>query len=240
MIFSKRTVLLFILLAVFDISAYKIGSFVAEISHSLYNPLYKPSLLYLTYQHICMVMLATAISSVVGVFLGIIATRDSLSDLLLPVNLISSASQSFPPVAVIALLVPIIGFGAEPIMIALFVYGLFPIVQNTIGGIKGIDSYIKDASIGMGMGWFELLFTVEIPLAFNKILSGIKTSLTVNVGVAAIGAVVGAGGLGAPIISGLINENQFYIAYGSISVALLAVLFNGMMDDIERFCGLKL
>ena len=85
----------------------------------------------------------------------------------------------------------------------------------------------------MGMSEIDLLLKVEMPLAFTSILGGIKTTTIINIGVAAVGAVVGAGGLGAPIISGLVNENQFFIAYGSIATALLSIFFNSVLSDIE-------
>ncbi|WP_169309467.1 ABC transporter permease [Hippea maritima] len=190
---------------------------------------------YLTFQHVAMVVIATCASTIIGVSLGILATRSFGKNLLYPINLISSISQSFPPVAVLALAVSSVGFGIKPTVIALFIYGLFPIIQNTIAGIISIDKSIKEASIGMGMSEWDLLIKVELPLALTSILSGIRTTTTINVGVAAIGAVVGAGGLGALIISGLINENQFFIAYGTISVALLALLFDSIINNIEMF-----
>jgi len=234
MIVSKRTLAIAFILFFFDTVAYKIGGFLNELIKSGYKTSYPSSMFTLTFEHVSMVLVATLASVVVGVALGILATRSFGKRLFYPINLISSISQSFPPLAVLALAVTSLGFGAKPTIAALFIYGLFPIIQNTIGGIISIDKSVKEVSVGMGMSELDLLFKVELPLALGSILSGIRTSVVINIGVAAIGAVVGAGGLGALIISGLINENQFFIAYGTVSVAILAVLFDSIIGDIER------
>jgi osmoprotectant transport system permease protein len=233
MIVSKKTLFLVFVLVVFDIFAYKAGIFIKAITNTAYSAVYNESLMSLTIEHIVMVILATFSSVLIGIFLGVLATRNFSRNLLYPINLISSVAQSFPPVAVLALTVSMVGFGVKPTIIALFIYGLFPIIQNTITGIESIDESIKESSLGMGMDGATMLFKVELPLAFLSILAGIKTTTTINIGVAAIGAVVGAGGLGALIISGLINENQFFIAYGTISVALLSIIFDSMLSDLE-------
>ncbi len=239
MIISKRTFFLILSLSGFDATAYKIGSLLKSQLHVQYKAVYFASMYHLTVEHIVMVALSSFLSIIFGVTLGVVATRSFGKNLLYPINLISSVSQSFPPVAVLALAVSFVGFGVKPTVIALFIYGLFPIVQNTIAGIISIDKNIKDASIGMGMSEINLLFMVELPLALSSILSGIKTTTTINIGVAAIGAVVSAGGLGALIISGLINENQFFIAYGTISIALLALLFDSIISDVEKIVNLQ-
>lgn len=234
MMLSRKTVLLTSMLLIFDVAAYRVGELLNSFLMSGYKPVYGSSLLNLTFQHIAMVLPSTVASAIFGITLGIIATRSFGKRLFYPINMISSISQSFPPVAVLALAVSSIGFGAKPTIIALFIYGLFPIIQNTIAGIVSIDKSVKEASLGMGMSGIDLLFRVELPLAARSILSGIRTSVVINVGVAAIGAVVGAGGLGALIISGLISENQFFVAYGTIAVALLALIFDSMISDIEK------
>ncbi len=234
MIISKKTALFMVIFILFDMFAYDIGGYLNILFHSIKPTDYTQSLILLTYQHIEMVFLAEILSIAVGVILGILATRDFLSELFFPINLISSVSQSFPPVAVLALSVSIVGFGVKPTIIALFIYGLFPIIQNTIAGINSIDKDILDACLGMGMDRVDILFLVELPLSLRTILSGIRISVTINIAVAAIGAVVGAGGLGSVIISGLINENQFFIAYGSISLGLLSIIFDSLLDDIQN------
>ena len=231
---SKKTIFLTLALIIFDATAYKGGSLLNLSLKSGYKTAYFTSMYFLTAQHIVMVVISTAASIILSVALGILATRSFAKNLLYPINLISSISQAFPPVAVLALAVSSIGFGLKPTIVALFIYGLFPIIQNTIGGIISIDKSIKDASRGMGMSELDLLLKVELPLAATSILAGVRTAVTINIGVAAIGAVVGAGGLGALIISGLINENQFFIAYGTIAVALLALLFDSVISDLEK------
>lgn len=189
----------------------------------------------LTVEHLYMVSVSAGFSVIAGVFTGVLVTRNFWSDLLPAVNSVASIGQTFPPVAVLALAVPVVGFGVKPTIIALILYGLFPIIRNTIVGIESVPSDVKEAAKGMGMAGFQILTKVELPLASKIILAGVRTSIIINIGTATIGATIGAGGLGAPIISGLINENFYYVAEGSICVGLLAVVADKGIKDIGKF-----
>lgn len=195
----------------------------------------RSSALKLTIEHLYMVIISAGFSVIFGVFTGVVVTRKFWSDLLPAVNSIASVGQAFPPVAVLALAVPIIGFGIKPTIIALILYGFFPIVRNTIAGLESVPQDVKEAAKGMGMTSGQVLCKVEFPLALKIILAGIRTSVIINIGTATIGATIGAGGLGAPIISGLINENFYYVAEGSICVALLAIVADKGIEDLKRF-----
>ncbi len=116
--------------------------------------------------------------------------------------------------AVLALAVPVLGFGTLPIIVALMLYGLLPIVRNTLTGINEVDPNVKQAAIAMGMTPWQLLRHVELPLAMPVILAGVRTSVTINIATAALGATVGASNLGDPIIAGIVNGNMAYIVQG--------------------------
>jgi osmoprotectant transport system permease protein len=132
--------------------------------------------------------------------------------------------QTFPPVAVLAIAVPLLGFGAWPALIALSLYGLLPVLENTIAGLEQVSPAALEAAEGMGMGATRRLASVELPLAAPVIMAGIRTSVTINIGTAAIASTVGASTLGTPIIVGLNGNNLAYVIQGALVVGTLAVL----------------
>jgi osmoprotectant transport system permease protein len=192
------------------------------------------SLLTLVLQHLELVAISSALTVIIGIPLGIWVTRQSGKDFLPIVSTVTSFGQTFPPVAVLALAVPALGFGLRPTVAALFIYGLLPVVQNTITGIKSVPRDLLDASSGMGMSRFQTLMKVEIPLAGPVILAGVRISVIINVGTAMIGATIGAGGLGAPVISGLVQNNTAMVLEGAVPAALLAILLDQLFTNIER------
>ncbi len=193
----------------------------------------RASLLVLVWEHIRLVVISSTITVIIGVPVGIWVTRDSGKDFLPIVTDITSFGQTFPPVAVLALAVPVLGFGLLPTVVALFLYGLLPVVRNTIAGLRAVPASLLDAAYGMGMSQRQTLFRVEIPLSTKVIIAGIRISVIINIGTAMIGAVIGAGGLGSPIIAGLVQDNLAYILEGSVPAALLAVLADQFLGNIE-------
>jgi osmoprotectant transport system permease protein len=147
---------------------------------------------------------------------------------------ITSFGQTFPPVAVLALAVPALGFGLKPTIVALFLYGLLPVVRNTIAGLRAVPPHLLDAAYGMGMGQWQALLRVELPLSMPVILAGVRISVIINIGTAMIGAVIGAGGLGSPIIAGLVRDNLAFIIEGALPAALLAILADQFLANIEN------
>jgi osmoprotectant transport system permease protein len=184
-------------------------------------------------QHLVLVAISSGLSIIIGIGLGVATTRSFGRDFLPAVNSLVSVGQTFPPVAVLALAVPAVGFGAEPTIIALFLYGLLPIVRNTIGGLESVSPAVNEAAKGMGMSELQSLVRVELPLAFSVIMAGIRTSVVINIGTATIGATIGAGGLGAPIITGLASDNPAFILQGSVITALFAIIADHILDRIE-------
>ncbi len=180
------------------------------------------------------VLCATAASTLVAVGLGIAVTRASGAQFLPLSRTLVNIGQTFPPVAVLAIAVPLVGFGLRPTLIALFCYGLLPIFENTIGGLRACPPAVLEAASGMGMGSAQRLLSVELPLAMPLILEGIRLSLVINVGTAAIGSTVGAKGLGEVIIAGLLSNNAAFILQGGLVTGLIAILLYDTMVAVEQ------
>lgn len=185
-------------------------------------------------RHLLVVGVAAMITVFAGVLAGVVVTRQWGRDFLPIVSQLSSLGQTFPPVAVLALAVPALGFGTIPIIVALVLYGLLPIVRNTIAGLSDVDQAVISAAKGMGMTPGQILRQVELPLAAPVILAGVRTSITINIATAALGATVGASNLGDPIIAGIVNANNAYIVQGAMVIALLAVSIDSLFDVLQR------
>ena len=183
-------------------------------------------------RHLLVVTVASLLAILLGVTAAILVTREGWRDFLPLVAQFASMGQTFPPVAVLALAVPVLGFGTWPIIVALLLYGLLPIVRNTLAGLEGVDPAVQEAARGMGMGGAQRLWQVELPLAAPVILAGIRTSVTVNIATAALGATVGASNLGAPIIAGIVNNNTAYILQGAVMIGLLALVVDSVFARI--------
>jgi osmoprotectant transport system permease protein len=206
--------------------------FAALFPH-LERPLYEQdSFVDLAASHAALVALSSAAAAAIGVAAGIFATRPWGAEFRAMVETVTAAGQSFPPVAVLAIAVPIIGFGAEPALIALTLYGLLPVVANTIAGLSGVPAAAREAARGIGMSEGSILRQVELPLAAPVIIAGIRTSTVINVGTAAIASTVGARTLGSPIIIGLDAANVAYVLQGAVLVGSLAILLDLGFDRL--------
>ncbi len=191
-------------------------------------------LMQLLREHLVLVLASSFTASITGIMVGIFATRPAGRDYLYIINDLSSLAQTVPPVAVLALAVPFMGFGFKPTVLALFLYSILPVLRNTISGIESVSPRLIEAASGIGMKRFQILLYVELPLSIKVIMAGIRTSVVINVGTATAGAVVGAGGLGVPIISGLVRENPAFVLEGAIAAALLAFTFDQILAQVEN------
>ena len=192
------------------------------------------SLLAMTRTHIALTLAATALSSLAGTGLGILVTRRFALPFYPVVRRMNAFIQTFPPSAVIILAFPFLGFGWEPTLFALFLYSLFPVLGNCAVALKGVDPAILDSADGMGMTDGQRLRIVELPLALPLILAGIRHAYILNLGTATIGAVIGAGGLGTIIISGLTLRNSAFVLSGTIVVVSLAFIGERFFSFLER------
>jgi osmoprotectant transport system permease protein len=198
-------------------------------------PIYdQGNLLTLALAQLGTVCLAAAASTIVAVALGILVTRPSGAQFLPLSRTLVNIGQTFPPVAVLAVTVPLVGFGEKPTLIALFVYGLLPIFENTITGLNSCPASVLEAASGMGMSARQRLMRVQLPLAMPLILEGIRLSLVINVGTATIGSTVAAKGLGEVIIAGLLSNNTAFILQGGLVTGLMAILLYDLFVTLER------
>ncbi|MGN6778581.1 ABC transporter permease [Rhizobium sp.] len=199
------------------------------------SPIYtQNSLPSLALSHLELILVSIAASGILAVLGGIFVTRPIGADFLPLSRAIANAGQTFPPVAVLALAISTTGFGAVPTFIALFLYALLPIFENTVAGLQQVPASVLDAADGMGMNGWQRLFRVELPLALPLIIEGLKIATVINIGTATIGSTVAAKGLGEVIIAGLINDNTAFILQGGLIVGLMAVLIYDGMEMIER------
>jgi osmoprotectant transport system permease protein len=214
---------------------------------SLFEPLLAPltrnnapaiynqgNLFWLTMNHIGIVITATLAATVVALSLAILVTRDAGVEFLPFSRSLANIGQTFPPVAVLALAVPVVGFGTWPTLIALFLYGLLPIFENALTGLTGLPPAVREAARGSGMTGFQRLVRVELPLASPVILAGIRLSAVISLGTATIGSTVAARTLGEVIIAGLLSGNTAFVLQGGVIVAVLAVLTYDGLSALER------
>jgi osmoprotectant transport system permease protein len=199
------------------------------------------SILKNTTQHLKLVALSLLIAVLVGVPLGILATRSAL--LGSAILSLAGLLQTIPSLALLALLIPLFGIGVIPSLIALFLYSLLPIVRNTYVGLTTIPPPLLEAAAAIGLSPGAQLFRVRLPMASPAIMAGIKTSAVINVGTATLAALIGAGGLGEPILSGIQLRQNSLILQGAIPAAVLALLVQKTFDLIDRVAiprGLRL
>lgn len=196
------------------------GLFPTESAH-IYQ---RVSLVALFGQHIILAGLATVGATIVGVSVGVLVTRPAGRSLIPLVRDLAALAQTIPPVAVLVLAVPALGFGTAPTVLALFLFSVLPILGNTVTGLQQVDPALLEASTGMGMRDWRRLLVTELPLASPVILAGVRTAAIISIGTATIGATIGAGGLGVVIIAGLVRDNLAFITAGAASSALLALI----------------
>lgn len=193
----------------------------------------RDSFLALFLSQFVLVAVASLAASLMGVALAVFVTRPAGRDFRPMVNALAAIGQTFPPVAVLAIAVPIVGFGALPTIIALFLYSLLPIIENAVAGLEGVPAAVREAAEGMGLSPVQRLLRVELPLAAPVILAGIRVSVTIAIGTATIGSTVGALTLGTPIFAGLVTNKLPLVIEGAVLVALFAILTDMLFARLE-------
>jgi osmoprotectant transport system permease protein len=223
--------LLVALLLALPHSASWFHAWMPTLSHPLYT---RTSFLSLTLSHLWLVVLATLVAVAAGLTLGVLATRPAGRSLLPTVRAVAVIGQTFPPVAVLAIAVPLLGFGAAPTLLALTLYGVLPVLGQTVAGLDNVSPAALHAADGMGYGRWRRLWDVELPLAAGPIMAGVRLSAIVSVGTATIGSAVGATTLGSPIVEGLVGNNTAYVVQGALLVGALALSIDGVLGTVER------
>ncbi len=192
---------------------------------------------FLSWEHIWIVGLSLLIATPIGIPLGILITRHEqfASRVLGGANIL----MTVPSIALFGLMLPILsvfdmGLGKVPAVIALVLYSQLPIIRNTYTAIRNVPSSLVDAARGMGMDKWKRLREVEIPLATPVIIAGLRTAAVMNIGIAAIAAYIGSGGLGVYIQQGIERVYPEMILSGAILVSILAVIVDGAMAALEK------
>lgn len=189
-----------------------------------------------TFQHASAVFQCMVLATVIGVLIGVLTYRSELAGSLATAT--TATILTIPSLALLGLLIPIVGLGVAPTVIALTLYGLLPIVRNSIVGLRGVDPELVDAAKGIGMSRFARLLRVELPLAWPPILTGIRVSTQMLMGIAAIAAFASGPGLGNLIfrgISSLGSSNALnQVLAGTLGIVILALLFDAAYILIGR------
>ncbi|MCL2725752.1 MAG: ABC transporter permease subunit [Polyangiaceae bacterium] len=183
-------------------------------------------------RHVMLVAVSLILAALLGIPLGILAhARPRLGVALLGVT---GIVQTIPSLALFCFFIPIFGIGTVPALLALFLYGLLPIVRNTHAGLASIPDELREAALALGLSPGERLWHIELPLASRTVIAGIKTSAVVAVGSATIAAFIGAGGFGEPISTGLALNDVPTILEGALPAAGLALIAQGLFAILER------
>ena len=207
----------------------------AHLFPALERPVYRQEpFAQLLWQHTLLVGASSLVAVGVGSLVGVFVTRPA-GQAFRPMALaLAAMGQTFPPVAVLAVAVPVVGFGEWPALIALALYGVLPVLQGTVAGLEAVPAPMRQAARGLGLSPWQSLWQLEVPLALPVWLAGVRSSVTINIGTAAIASTVGAKTLGSPIIVGLSGFNTAYILQGALLVGLLAVVSDMAFERLAR------
>jgi osmoprotectant transport system permease protein len=186
-------------------------------------------ILYLGREHIYLVLISGGLAIGVGVPLGVVLTRRRMRNVAESVIQVVNLGQTIPTLAVLALSMSVLGIGTVPAIFALWLYSLLPIVRNTYQGILSIDPAMLEAAQGMGMQPRQMLWQVELPNALYVIIAGIRTAIVINVGTVPLAFLIGGGGLGQLIFTGISLYNTGMMLAGAVPTALLAVVIDFLL-----------
>jgi osmoprotectant transport system permease protein len=189
----------------------------------------------LTMEHLWLVGISILIALAIGIPLGILITRRPR--LRKPVIATANVIQTIPSLALFGFLLPAPWIGARAgrlAILALMLYALLPLIQNTYAGIQGVDRAVIEAARGMGLTNWQMLFKIELPLAASVILAGVRVAIVISIGLATIAAAIGAGGLGELIFRGLAMVNNSVILAGAVPAALMALIADFVLTVVEQ------
>lgn len=186
-----------------------------------------------TIDHLYLVGISLGMAIMIAIPVGVLAVKVRVLEtaVLSAVGIL----QTIPSLALLVFMIPLFGIGAVPAIAALFLYSLLPIVRNTHAGIKNISEPVRESAKALGLPNSLILRKIELPIAVPSILAGIKTSAVINVGTATLGALIGAGGYGQPILTGIRLDSVPLILEGAVPAAVLALLVQGLFDLVERW-----
>lgn len=202
----------------------------------LSSPSTRAALLEQMFEHMLLTIMPVLAAVVVGLALGILAHR--VPWIRSPIISLTATFLTIPSLALFAILIPVVGIGATPAMVALFLYALLPIVRNTVSGLASVDQAVVESAKGMGMGATKRLVRIELPNAWPVVLAGVRVATLLVVGIAAIAALVGGPGLGQEIFAGIRSIGSVgaleRLLGGTIAIVLLAIVFDLFYLGIGR------
>ncbi|MGO0792473.1 ABC transporter permease [Herbaspirillum seropedicae] len=196
-----------------------------------------PNILELTLQHLKLVGIAVSLAIAIGVPLGILIVR--VRWLAGPLMGLATIVLTLPSIALFGLMIPLFsqfgaGIGPLPAITAVFLYSLLPIMRNTYLALENIEAGIKEAGIGIGMTFWQRLRMVDLPLAVPVILGGVRTAVVMNIGVMAIAAIIGAGGLGVLILHAISQSNMQKLVVGAVMISVLAIIADTLLQRLQK------
>jgi osmoprotectant transport system permease protein len=221
------------------LAAFAVWLNTADLTDTERTTLNPADLLALTWQHLMLTVVSTAIVLVIGIPLGIILTRGPLRRASGVILAVANFGQAAPAVGLVVLLAFWLGFSFWAAVIALVLYAILPVLRNTIIGIESVDQRTVEAGRGMGMSAFSVLLKVELPLAVPVMLAGIRTALVLLVGSAALATFIGAGGLGLLITTGVNLFLPKVLVSGALLIALLALSIDWLGRIVETYARPK-
>ncbi|MCJ2034656.1 ABC transporter permease [Methylobacterium sp. J-068] len=202
---------------------------VSGLGEPVRRPLAVARLLDLGLRHILLAGTGLGLVAILGIGLGILVTRPAGVPWRPVVDALAAGAQAVPPVVVVALALPVLGFGGPPTLLALVAYGIMPVLRGTVGGIEGVAPDVREAGRAIGLTRTQILTRIELPLAAPAIVETLRTALVLAVATAAVGALAGAATLGSPIVAGLQNQNTVPMLQGAAATAALAFLADALL-----------
>ncbi len=184
--------------------------------------------------HLQLVLIPVIVAFLIAFPVAVLLTRRRFMRYTDRVMTFFNMGQTIPPLAIIAVFFPFLGLGMEPALFALTIYALLPIARNTLAGLKGVPQEVKEAARGIGMSEWEMLMRVEIPLSMPVVMAGIKISVVLTSGTAALGALVGAGGMGAVIFAGIDFFRAELIIAGTLVIGAIAIVLDRILSVIDN------
>lgn len=209
--------------------------FTWAFKEGMFLPIYeKPGVFFnLLGEHIVLVLISGFLAIITAISLGILLTRPRFRKAEFLVVNIANLGQTIPSLAILALSMSFLGIGIKAALVALFAYSVLPILQNTIAGINSVNENTKDAARGMGLTNTQILWRIELPNAAYSIMAGVRTAIVMNIGTAALAYLIGGGGLGVWIFTGIQLFDHAYLISGAVPVSLLAIAVDYLLKGLQ-------
>ncbi|MFH4603488.1 ABC transporter permease [Vibrio diabolicus] len=224
----KQTYYFVLLACVFALGIYLQGA--GTIDDFLY---YQEDIVYLTVQHIELVLLSGGLAILIAIPVGVLLSRPRFQKVAESAMQVLNVGTTIPTLAILALAMSFLGIGTVPAVYGLTIASLLPIVRNTYIGLKEVPAHLKEAASGIGMTELQMLFQVEIPNALFVIFAGIRTALAVNVGTVPLAFLIGGGGLGELIFTGIDLDEPIMMLAGAIPTAMLAIAIDSVVGAVS-------